>query len=172
MPDDILQRDATGKAGIDVLPLEGQPVPRSAIDVAFARAGMRPVADATLGSARAIASSERPSSNASFYLGVRAKFAVALFASSAWFAVTVLIALPWIQQLSRLAGPLLAWLAVGGIALVPGFMNAFLIASLLLDRRPPRVQLTVGELALRGALACEARALLDAAAARGRASAP
>ena len=140
MPDDILYRDTRGKPARDALPLEGQPVPRSAVDVAFARAGIRPVADAALGSARAMASSERPSSNASFYLGVRAKFAVALCASGAWFGSMVLIAMPWIEQLSRLIGSLPAWLAVGGIALVPGFMNAFLIASLLLDRRPPRLQ--------------------------------
>ena len=140
MPDDILYSDARGKPTTDALPLEGQPVPRSAMDVAFARAGIRPVADAALGSARAMASSERPSSNASFYLGVRAKFAVALCASGAWFGSMVLIAMPWIEQLSRLIGSLPAWLAVGGIALVPGFMNAFLIASLLLDRRPPRMQ--------------------------------
>ena len=37
-------------------------------------------------------------------------------------------------------GAPLAWLAIGGMALVPGFMNAFLIASLLLDRRPARQQ--------------------------------
>ena len=34
----------------------------------------------------------------------------------------------------------LAWLAIGGMAFVPGFMNAFLITSLLLDRRPARQQ--------------------------------
>ena len=51
-------------------PLEAQPVPKTAIDVAIARAGIRPVAGA-LGSARTLASSERPTSNAPFYLGVR-----------------------------------------------------------------------------------------------------
>ena len=136
MHDDTIYREAQRGRNLDRLPLEAQPVPRTAVDVAFARAGIRPVADAALGSAP----TERPTSNASFYLGVRAKFAVALFASSAWFVAMVLIALPWIDQLSRFSGPFLAWLAVGGIALVPGFMNAFLIASLLLDRRPPRLR--------------------------------
>ena len=121
-------------------PLEAQPVPKTAIDVAIARAGIRPVAGDALGSARTLASSERPTSNAPFYLGVRTKFAVALVASGAWFALTVLIALPWIAELSRYVGRPIAWLAVGGIALMPGFMNAFLIASLLLDRRPGRIK--------------------------------
>ncbi len=31
--------------------------------------------------------------------------------------------------------------AVGGIALVPGYMNAFLITSLMMDGRPPRKRL-------------------------------
>jgi biofilm PGA synthesis N-glycosyltransferase PgaC len=137
MQDDLIPK---GPVAVEGPPLESQPVPRTAVDVAFARAGIRPVADASLGSARTLASAESPTSNAPFYLGVRAKFAVALGASSAWFALTVLIALPWIAELSRLVGAPLAWLAVGGIAFIPGFMNAFLIASLLLDRRPARMQ--------------------------------
>lgn len=35
-----------------------------------------------------------------------------------------------------MAGAPLAWLVIVGIAILPGFMNAFLMASLLLDRRP------------------------------------
>ena len=135
MPDDAIYDDTRRPVAADGPPLEPQPMPRTAVDVAIARAGIRPVA----ASARSGAS-ERQTSNASFYLGVRAKFAVALVASSAWFAMTIVVALPWIAELSRLAGTALAWFAVGGIALVPGFMNAFLIASLLLDRRPARMQ--------------------------------
>jgi poly-beta-1,6-N-acetyl-D-glucosamine synthase len=124
----------------DAVPLEQQPAPGTGAEVAFARAGIRPVADQALDSARTIASVERPTSNAPFYIGIRGKFAFALGASSAWLAITVLIALPWISELSSLIGFAFALFAVGGIALVPGFMNAFLIASLLLDRRPVRMQ--------------------------------
>ncbi|MEO8104498.1 MAG: glycosyltransferase family 2 protein [Betaproteobacteria bacterium] len=46
--------------------------------------------------------------------------------------------MPWIHQLTELAGPVVALFVVGGIALAPGFMNAFLAASLLFDTRPPR----------------------------------
>jgi poly-beta-1,6-N-acetyl-D-glucosamine synthase len=120
--------------------LEPQPAPATGAQIAFARAGIRPVADTAFDNARAMASAERPTSNAPFYLGIRGKFSIALLASGAWFALTVLVALPWIAELSSLVGTALALLAVGGIALVPGFMNAFLIASLLLDRRPPRTQ--------------------------------
>ena len=140
-----MRNDATSKAAAETAlpdrdPLEPQPVPATGADVAFSRAGIRPVADTAYDNARTMASTERPTSNAPFYLGVHGKFTLALLASGAWFALTVAIALPWISELSGLIGMAFALLAVGGIALVPGFMNAFLIASLLLDRRPPRGQ--------------------------------
>ncbi|MGI8894408.1 MAG: glycosyltransferase [Casimicrobiaceae bacterium] len=72
------------------------------------------------------------------YLSVRAKFLLSLAISLLWLALTTWVAVPWIEELGSLAGYFVAFMAVGGIALVPGFMNAFLIASLVLDRRPPR----------------------------------
>lgn len=58
--------------------------------------------------------------------------------SLCWLAFTIWVALPWLRDLARLANWPIALLVVGGIALVPGFMNAFLAVSLLIDRRPPR----------------------------------
>jgi biofilm PGA synthesis N-glycosyltransferase PgaC len=140
MRNDAIDKAARNPATHDPDPIEQQPAPSTAVEIAFARAGIRPVADPAQDSARTIASAERPTSNAPFYLGIRGKFAFACFASGAWLVITVLIALPWIAELSSLIGFTFALLAVGGIALVPGFMNAFLIASLLLDRRPTRMQ--------------------------------
>jgi len=131
---------AADPALLDREPLEPQPAPTTGAAIAHARAGIRPVAETAYDNARTMASTERPTSNAPFYLGIRGKFAVALLTSGAWFALTVAIALPWITELSGIVGTAFALLAVGGIALVPGFMNAFLIASLLLDRRPSRSQ--------------------------------
>jgi poly-beta-1,6-N-acetyl-D-glucosamine synthase len=73
-----------------------------------------------------------------WYLPVRGKFALSLTIGVTWFALSLWLALPWVRDLSAITGPYLAWFAIGGIALVPGFMNAFLAASLLFDRRPPR----------------------------------
>ena len=42
----------------------------------------------------------------------------------------------WIEELSVVCGSTLAHLIIYGIAVIPGFMNAFLVASLMLDRRP------------------------------------
>jgi len=70
------------------------------------------------------------------YVRVRGKFALAITLSLAWLAFTVWIAMPWMRDLARLTNWPVALLIIGGIALVPGVMNAFLAASLLLDRRP------------------------------------
>lgn len=79
-----------------------------------------------------------PSADRVAYVGVRTKFWLAIFLSVLWFVVTTWIALPWMRDLAALANWPIALLVVGGIALVPGLMNAFLAVSLLLDRRPPR----------------------------------
>jgi biofilm PGA synthesis N-glycosyltransferase PgaC len=71
-------------------------------------------------------------------LSVRTKFVLAVLLSFSWFAITTWIALPWIRDLAHLSYWPVALLIVGGIALVPGLMNAFLALSLLLDDRPPR----------------------------------
>lgn len=72
------------------------------------------------------------------YLSVRTKFTIALFVSTAWTVFSILLSLPWLQDLARLAGWPVAIFIVGGIAILPGMMNAFLVTGLLLDRRPPR----------------------------------
>jgi biofilm PGA synthesis N-glycosyltransferase PgaC len=72
------------------------------------------------------------------YIPVRAKFAITLAVALAWMLFSLLLAQHWIDELSRLTWPWLAWLTVVGIAVLPGFMNAFLVIGLLLDRRPPR----------------------------------
>lgn len=73
-----------------------------------------------------------------FYLPVRAKYVLVLAVALAWMALAVQLSQPWLHAL---AGPLgfgLALFVIAFIAYVPGFMNAFLIGSILSDRRPPR----------------------------------
>ena len=70
------------------------------------------------------------------YVPVRVKFAVAVAASTTWLALTTWIAWGWMHDLAAMAGWPIAITIVGGIALIPGFMNAFLATSLLLDKRP------------------------------------
>jgi biofilm PGA synthesis N-glycosyltransferase PgaC len=75
------------------------------------------------------------------YLSVRTKFVTAFVVSFAWTAFSTVLSLPWLHDLAGLAGWPLAIFIVGGIALMPGMMNAFLVTGLLLDRRPPRREL-------------------------------
>jgi biofilm PGA synthesis N-glycosyltransferase PgaC len=141
-----MRNQASYRAGADAAVLDApehldpQPQLKTGADIALARAAIRQVAGPAAVDARTIASTEAPSTNAA-YVSVRTKFAFSLTLSLSWLALTCAIALPWIADLSALMGAPLAWLAVGGLALVPGFMNAFLIASLLADKRPPRHRL-------------------------------
>lgn len=70
------------------------------------------------------------------YLPVRAKFSLALAAALAWGILSYGIATPWIAALALHIGSGAAHLVIFGIALLPGFMNAFMVSSLLLDHRP------------------------------------
>ena len=69
------------------------------------------------------------------YMTVKSKFYISLVLASFWVAVSVIWSLSWINDLSELVHPVLAVFIIGGVAYVPGFMNAFLISSLLLDRQ-------------------------------------
>lgn len=78
-----------------------------------------------------------PSHPSGFYVSARTKFVIALVVAVAWMAFSLVAARPWVNQLSSIIGPAASWIVVAGIAILPGFMNAFLVTSLLLDRRPP-----------------------------------
>jgi len=75
---------------------------------------------------------------AALYLPVRLKFTVTLAIAAGWAAVSFHLAGRWIADLTELAGASFAYTAILTIAIVPGFMNAFLAAGLLMDRRPRR----------------------------------
>lgn len=73
-----------------------------------------------------------------FYLPVFSKFCVMLFVSLLWAIFSYFVAQPWINDLSVLIGKVAAHVIIFGIAIIPGWMNAFLLMGLLLDRRPPK----------------------------------
>ncbi|MDR7522858.1 MAG: glycosyltransferase family 2 protein [Armatimonadota bacterium] len=72
-----------------------------------------------------------------FYIPVWVKFALATGLASAWFGVSLGIARPWVADLGGVVGEVPAWLIVLFVALIPGFLNAHLAISILLDRPPP-----------------------------------
>jgi len=71
------------------------------------------------------------------YLPVRGKFATALVVALAWTALSIWLSERWLHDLAAVTDWAFALIAIGFIAYVPGFMNAFLIVTLLLDRKPP-----------------------------------
>ena len=79
------------------------------------------------------------------YLPIRYKFTLAIIFAVLWAVFSYWIAHAWIVDLALLIGTFGANFIIFGIAIIPGFMNAFLVVSLLLDRRPKRKQLADSE---------------------------
>lgn len=73
-----------------------------------------------------------------FYVPVPAKFALNVLFACAWMAASIKLSEPWLHELGAVFGVGLAVFSIAFIAYVPGFMNAFLIGSILGDRRPAR----------------------------------
>ncbi len=59
-------------------------------------------------------------------------FLFAALLAGAWLGISWWLAIPWAGDLGHLVGIAPAWLIIGGVALAPGFMNAFQMTSLLL----------------------------------------
>ncbi len=78
---------------------------------------------------------------ARWYVPVRVKFSVAIVSATAWMLLSIVLAGPWAEALGAWVTMPVAWTIVAGIALIPGFMNAFLLISLAMDKRPPRAPL-------------------------------
>lgn len=70
------------------------------------------------------------------YITVRTKFVITLLFSTLWMALSIWLSIPWYEQLSSHVGEAVALFLIGFIAIVPGFMNAFLMVALVLDKRP------------------------------------
>lgn len=73
-----------------------------------------------------------------FYLPVSLKFTIALALAVAWCTFSIWLSLPWLNELATVIGFTASVIVIMFIAYVPGFMNAFLISTILLDRRPER----------------------------------
>jgi biofilm PGA synthesis N-glycosyltransferase PgaC len=70
------------------------------------------------------------------YFSVKGKFIVSLLFSLSWMGFSFWYSQPWYSDLSNEIGTFLAYFVITFVAIVPGFMNAFVAMALLLDRRP------------------------------------
>ena len=77
----------------------------------------------------------------SIYFSVRLKFVIALIGACCLTVFSIWISQNWLHDLSGYIGYFAAVFLVYGIAIIPGFMNSFAAFSLMMDRRPKRLQL-------------------------------
>lgn len=77
------------------------------------------------------------------YRTIRSKFTLCLLISLVWVMICIYLANPWIRELAGHVPMWFALLAVYGIAIIPGFMYAFVACSLLFDHRAPLKPLDV-----------------------------
>lgn len=71
------------------------------------------------------------------YVPVSVKFRLCHILSILWTSFSIYLSLPWLKDLSKVLTFPLALVIISGISYIPGYLNAFLVASLLLDRQPP-----------------------------------
>src|SRR5690606_9348376 len=96
------------------------------------------VASAGVGQAVAAESASFERTQKRFYFTPGAKFTIACAIAIAWTAFSVWPSLTWLHELATVTSLAFAVIAITFIAYVPGFMNAFLLSTLSLDRKPAR----------------------------------
>lgn len=79
--------------------------------------------------------------NRNHYVSVNQKFIISIAVAVLWATFSLWVARFWFDDLSQLIGGVLASYFILFIAIVPGFINAFMFSSLMLDRRPDRIHL-------------------------------
>lgn len=70
------------------------------------------------------------------YISVTTKFWISHLMAFMWMFISIIISIPWVNDLSQVVGKVPAILIIAGIGYIPGYINAFIAVSLLLDRQP------------------------------------
>jgi biofilm PGA synthesis N-glycosyltransferase PgaC len=71
-----------------------------------------------------------------FYLSVVWKFWLSHGLAFAWMIFSIVLSIPWVKDLGELVTEPVAIAFITGIAYIPGYINAFMVVSLLFDRQP------------------------------------
>jgi poly-beta-1,6-N-acetyl-D-glucosamine synthase len=77
-----------------------------------------------------------PDHHRRFYLPLKLKLLFVAMVSLGWVGFSIWLAIPWIDQLGQSITVPLAAALIAGIAIIPGYLNAHLISSLLFDKAP------------------------------------
>ncbi|MEG0156454.1 MAG: glycosyltransferase family 2 protein, partial [Anaerovoracaceae bacterium] len=70
-----------------------------------------------------------------WYVPVKHKFFISLGGACLYMTICLFIGIPWFHDLSAVVGEVLAVLIIGGVGLVPGFINLLLVISSLLNKQ-------------------------------------
>jgi poly-beta-1,6-N-acetyl-D-glucosamine synthase len=70
------------------------------------------------------------------YVPIKTKFWISHCGAFMWMSLSIYLALPWLKDLAEIVSFPISLLIIGGISYIPGYMNAFLVISLILDRQP------------------------------------
>ncbi|MEB3749775.1 glycosyltransferase [Geobacillus sp. FSL W8-0032] len=71
------------------------------------------------------------------YIPVKHKFLISHVVAWLWMGISIYLSIPWLKDLKNLIGFPLAVVVITGLAYIPGYLTAFFVISLLLDRQPP-----------------------------------
>lgn len=71
------------------------------------------------------------------YISIKMKFTLSHLLAFLWTVISIIISIPWVGDLSEIVTLPIALVIIAGIAYIPGYMNAFLVVSLIFDRQPP-----------------------------------
>ncbi|MFX3636010.1 MAG: glycosyltransferase [Candidatus Pristimantibacillus sp.] len=70
------------------------------------------------------------------YISVKNKFYISHGIALLWMLFSVIVSFPWLEALGTIVTLPVAILIIIGISYIPGYMNAFMISSLLFDKQP------------------------------------
>ena len=71
------------------------------------------------------------------YIPVITKFFISQVVAVLWVALSIYLSRSWVKDLAQIVTLPAAIFIITGIAYIPGYLNAMMVSSLLLDRQPP-----------------------------------
>lgn len=74
--------------------------------------------------------------NFTYYVTVKQKFLISHLFAFSWLIFSIFISLHWVKELSLMISWPVSLFIIGGLAYIPGYLNAFMIISLILDKQP------------------------------------
>lgn len=70
------------------------------------------------------------------YISVNKKFWLSHMFAFLWMMFSIIVSIPWLNDLANIVGKPISFLIITGIGYIPGYINLFTLSSLLLDRQP------------------------------------